>query len=465
MQVEPAPSTNPVRAVVGHAARLSEDIVELAGHLEAVASGVQAETAQLGEVGEAASRIGAHADQIAAAAGASAEQMRAARSQLGQSRAQVDQALAGVDDLVERVARMASRLSGGEQTLVEVARVTKQIDGIAAQTNLLALNATIEAARAGEAGKGFAVVAGEVKALARETSRATRVIGETLEALVASMTGAIVESQAASEAAAAARREAAAMRQVFLSLEGAVGLAFEESERIGQGAREVAVEVGNLSGTLEETLTEVELSARAVSQAGARAHTLIHSSEELGRVFIRSGVETPDTPFVRLAEEGAAFASAAFEAALERGELTEAELWDRDHQPIAGTNPPQVLTGFTRFTDRAFADFQESLLGRVPGVVFAAAVDDHGYLPTHNRAVSQPQGPDPVWNHAHCRNRRIFSDRVGLAAGLPRTDPLVQTYRRDLGGGRYALMKDASAPIRVRGRHWGGFRVGYRPEG
>jgi methyl-accepting chemotaxis protein len=38
----------------------------------------------------------------------------------------------------------------------------------------------------------------------------------------------------------------------------------------------------------------------------------------------------------------------------------------------------------------------------------------------------------------------------------------VQTYRRDMGGGTFAVMKDVSAPIRVRGRHWGGLRLAYR---
>ena len=38
----------------------------------------------------------------------------------------------------------------------------------------------------------------------------------------------------------------------------------------------------------------------------------------------------------------------------------------------------------------------------------------------------------------------------------------MQTYRRDMGGGVFVLMKDLSAPIVVHGRHWGGLRIGVR---
>ena len=94
------------------------------------------------------------------------------------------------------------------------------------------------------------------------------------------------------------------------------------------------------------------------------------------------------------------------------------------------------------------------------GVVIAA-VDPNGYLPTHNRKFSQAQGPDPAWNTANCRNRRIFDDRVGLKAGRNTEPFLLQVYRRDMGGGVFRMMKDVSAPIRVRGRHWGGLRLAY----
>jgi methyl-accepting chemotaxis protein len=49
-----------------------------------------------------------------------------------------------------------------------------------------------------------------------------------------------------------------------------------------------------------------------------------------------------------------------------------------------------------------------------------------------------------------------------LAAGRSTQPFLVQTYRRDMGNGQFALMKDVSAPISVRGRHWGGVRLAYK---
>jgi methyl-accepting chemotaxis protein len=74
------------------------------------------------------------------------------------------------------------------------------------------------------------------------------------------------------------------------------------------------------------------------------------------------------------------------------------------------------------------------------------------YPNTHNREFSQSQGSDPVWNSANSRNRRIFNDRTGLASGSHTKSFLLQTYRRDMGAGQYALMKDVSAPIMVAGR-------------
>ena len=463
---EPPRESSALRRAVDGCVRisgqLSASIVELSGHLDQVEAQVETQTREVAAIEASAGTIEAQAQAIARAVDG-VEQARAdTKAKLHDSTTQVEEALGHVSTLVEQVEAVAEGLEGGQATLGEVARVTRQIDAIASQTSLLALNATIEAARAGEAGKGFAVVASEVKNLARETSEATRVIAEILGSLVRTMEDVGSRGQVARETAQRVGTEATSVRAAMDTIEASVDRSSEATRAIGAAGQTVAGAVGSLGGSLHRVVEALGATSAAVESGAASARALIDDSEAIARVFVDAGIETPDTPYVRLVQEGAAVVGRAFEAALDRRELTEADVFDRDYRPIPGTNPQQVLTRFTEFTDRALVEFQEAVILREPGIVFAAAVDDNGYLPTHNLKVSQPQSEDPVWNNAHCRNRRVFDDRVGLAAGRNRQGAQVQTYRRDMGGGEYVLMKDASAPVFVRGRHWGGFRMGYR---
>jgi methyl-accepting chemotaxis protein len=175
-------------------------------------------------------------------------------------------------------------------------------------------------------------------------------------------------------------------------------------------------------------------------------------------------LEAGDKPFVDKAVATAKEIAAALEGALSRGEIAAADLFDDDYKPVPGTDPQQVLTRFTELTDRLLPPIQEPVLAFDRKVVFCAAVDRNGYLPTHNRKYSQPQGADPVWNNANCRNRRIFDDPVGLTDARNTNEHLFQAYLRDMGGGRWVHMKNVSAPIWVQGKHWGAFRIGYSAE-
>jgi methyl-accepting chemotaxis protein len=150
-----------------------------------------------------------------------------------------------------------------------------------------------------------------------------------------------------------------------------------------------------------------------------------------------------------------------FERALQGGELTEDDLFDFHHPPIPGTDPQQFEARFADFIDRTLQDYFEEGLTIAPGVAYCVAVTRDGFLPTHNLAYSKPQGPDAVWNNKHCRNRRFFNNPVELAAARSTAPFLVQAYRRNMGGGVFTPMIDASSPIVVNGRHWGAMRLGY----
>src|SRR5690606_14720652 len=135
--------------------------------------------------------------------------------------------------------------------------------------------------------------------------------------------------------------------------------------------------------------------------------SILTISEEFILFVADSGVETADTPFINEVKAQADRISALFESAVASGEISMSDLFDTSYREIPGSNPKQVMTRFTQFTDRHLPAIQEPVLKMDPRVTFCAAVDRNGYLPTHNMIYSHPQGSDPVWNVSNCRNRRI----------------------------------------------------------
>jgi methyl-accepting chemotaxis protein len=153
----------------------------------------------------------------------------------------------------------------------------------------------------------------------------------------------------------------------------------------------------------------------------------------------------------------------AFEALIREGKLTEASLFDNDYVVIEGTDPVQYRTKFLSALEEALPPIQEAFLSSDERTVFCAAVDRNGYLPVHNRKYSLPQRPGELaWNIAHSRNRRIFDDRAGLAAARNVRPYLIQVYAREMGSGVTVMTREIDAPIRVFGKHWGGFRTSYK---
>ena len=169
-----------------------------------------------------------------------------------------------------------------------------------------------------------------------------------------------------------------------------------------------------------------------------------------------------DERFIKLAQGTAKQISAVFEEGLKRGDIAEEDFFGADLTAVEGTVPQQYMAPFTTLLDRVLPAIQEPVLAVDPRIQFCAAVTLAGYLPTHNRKYSEPQRPgDVAWNTAHCRNRRVFTDRSGLAAARSTREFLLQSYSRDMGDGRLIRMKEADAPILVNGRHWGAVRLAY----
>jgi HAMP domain-containing protein len=144
------------------------------------------------------------------------------------------------------------------------------------------------------------------------------------------------------------------------------------------------------------------------------------------------------------------------EEAVDNGVFSVKDIFDTDYVQIPGFEPPKYHTKYDSYLDKAILSLQDEFL-KDDSVVFAVTVDINGYLPTHNTRYQQPITGNQQKDLTGNRTKRIFNDGLGLAAARNVKPAFQQVYNRDTG----EKMWDISSPIYVKGKHWGGFRIGF----
>ena len=448
-------------AVADAATRLGHDIVDVTGFLDSVLDAARGQAARLETVSQASGRLSAAGLSMIDLSERLGGDFESLSGTLERASGQLRTAMGSSQEVIAWVATFASRLAQIDQAMAATRKSNQEILRIAREVNILAINARIEAVRAGSAGSGFGIIAEAVTSLSSQTERAARDVTDTIQSL------GVMLRDLQDEAAQTAEQAEASLTRTG-EAETALGVVSQSSSIIGTHLNEMRDSAGRMRHEVDafrpvfDALgASVRHQTGTVDEARSRVGRLISQSEGLIQTAYALGGRTDDARQIDDVQRRARALSQALEEAVERGDISAEALFDTRYQPITGSNPAQFMAAFTSLTDRLFPPIQEEALAVHPGAIFCAAVDRNGYLPTHNRRFSQPQGRDPVWNMANCRNRRIFDDRVGLGAGRSTAPFLMQVYRRDMGGGQFAMMKDVSAPIFVHGRHWGGLRLAY----
>lgn len=338
--------------------------------------------------------------------------------------------------------------------------VTTTIQGIAEQTNLLALNAAIEAARAGDQGRGFAVVADEVRQLAGRTAQATSEVAETLQE-IRSDTALIVTR--IGDLARSVEEGLASVETVGERLDRIR----DQSDQVQRQVARIAEIDQNNELSLSHVLTAIQTVRDQISESdnsvvslAEQAAMLMELAEVANAAFALNSGSSYHRFFYDQARVGAEQIGQVFAQAIRDGKQTEGQLFDKTRTPIQGTQPAKYSSSFDSFTDKVLPEVQEQVKSSHPALVFAIVAAPDGYIPTHNREFAHAFTGDPKVDLVRSRSKRLFNDRTGIRCGSHKENMLLQTYRRDTG----EVMHDLSVPIYVNGRHWGGFRLGYRPD-
>ncbi|CAA7627662.1 Methyl-accepting chemotaxis protein [Candidatus Terasakiella magnetica] len=453
--------TTIVAAFARETGGIGKQMIEIAEDIDEVAGRVADQQVLLTDLQRGIRDLSGSNERIVEAVSDTLAGAQAASNEAAESQKRVRHSLGDIDQVVRMVTDGRGLLLDLQNAMGSVVNVANGIGQIARQTNLLALNATIESARAGEHGKGFAVVATEVKELSRKAGIASAEIRKTLEGLTTTAGRLVEQGDESATRASGLTRETTAIAGTIDHIRVSLADIAGQVEQVTGDATVIRDSSSEMIAEIDKAAAGLGAFEGRLNGARARLQDLLNAGERLVVLTAEAGIETPETPFVAQVRDKAREISSILEREVSEGRISPEVLFDEGYSPVVGSNPPQFQAGFADLTDRLFPSILEGVLESNPRIVFCAAVDRNGYLPTHNRKFSHPQGPDPVWNAAHCRNRRKFDDEVGLKAARSTNPFTVQSYRRDMGSGKMALMLDVSAPITVNGRHWGALRIGY----
>ena len=454
---------NAIRAVARDCGSLSMECSDVAGYVQGVATRISDHLKMLDQLEDVTTRLLADQARVSDSTDEARLLSEQAKAKLEAGRAAIEGTIGGFKGLTELVVQLGERMAGFASAMNQVQTVSSTIETIARKTNMLALNATIEAARAGDAGRSFAVVAAEVKKLAHDTRAATSQIASTIGELTREASAVTTEIKTGVERSRAAQSGFGQISDTVREVSEIVGMVDRQTEGIAHSTSLIQSSVDRVKAGLTDFAGDARDNGTQLKQAERRLAHLELLSNTMLDTLANSGAEIDDTPFILRAQDTMRSIQTAVEQAIDAGELTIDDVFDRDYKLIEGSNPVQYDTRFCDHADRLVRPILDRTKASDSRIIGSAIGDMNGYLPTHLSERSERQGPDPVWNDEHCRNKRVLIDdttRNALASDKPAT---LATYRMELGD-KFIPVKNVFVPLYFKGRRWGNFELAYRDD-
>ncbi|WP_425055051.1 methyl-accepting chemotaxis protein [Pseudomonas abyssi] len=336
-------------------------------------------------------------------------------------------------------------------TSAKIRDILTTVQDFSAQTNMLALNAAIEAARAGEQGRGFAVVADEVRNLSLKVGNAAEQISQLMGQMSDAMAGADAQTLGMLEQTEATGTAVSSAADQFDAM-------VDDFQRANDDLLMVSSALEELTATNAETLQhggEIRDLSLTISQHMAATHTQADALRDNTNLALRSlaGFRLGEGQLEAVTEVLMARRK-EIEQRLDALADSGVDLFDQNYTPVANTNPPKHDVRWAdAFIDRIRPLLDEWDKGGQDGIVYTAAVNERGYLPTSRSASSQPPTGDPRIDAARSNYKRF--------AVTNDTDLRIMGSCTYLNLGTFVLPGTTTVvfvlyvPIFVKGRRWG----------
>ena len=453
---------------VRKAAKLSGDLgirtLDLQANIAALAERVTEQVATVERIGIDTDQLERDQQAVSIAAREAKEKASAAHEVIDDSTRKLSAANEDVVELIDQVSQIHAGLGSFNAALASVAQVTEAISRITGQVNLLALNATIEAARAGDAGRGFAVVAQEVKKLALETAAATQKIDQAVKGLTGEadtmlhrIEGGVNKARAAHTGTRQIEAMTGDLRELMLGLSDdsdAVARSMESIVGSVSGVRHGIGALGTTSGDNATDLNQLSLLLSSVSD----------DTNALLQYIAESGVDIPDSPYIRFACDMASDISAKVEQAIADGRITASEVMSESYRAVPGSYPAKYEHPIVRFIVPAARPHQEAARS-LTGFFGLTVTDRNAFGAVAMPERSQPERKDRAWNEEYSRHQQIFAF-ADTRTQCRTTQPfLIKAYRRPIASGGVMLLKQVIASIYIGGQHWGILQLAYQDQG
>tara|TARA_Y100000296_G_scaffold81065_1_gene107627 strand:+ start:151367 stop:152767 length:1401 start_codon:yes stop_codon:yes gene_type:complete len=437
-----------------------------ASRVGGIVSAVRDRMALLGEkrsyLEQIARNLAQEQEQVVVATTSAREMSKAAYRNLAEGSDTMQVSALELHDLISLIQGLGEDVKRFAHAMDDVILASRTIDAIARSTNMLALNAAIEAERAGAAGATFAVVAAEVKKLAQDTRQVTDRIAGTMHSLSTEAGHFMAQVERGVEQSRSAQRHLETIDVTIRQAGNMVREVAAKADAIADSSTGVRSDTGELCDNLFVFMEDVAGCSNQLDDALSQSNALEGLSNVVFNQLLHTGLSHRDNPFVELAVATGDEIRDLIEAAIDGGQITEADVFDRDYRPRGEPGLNRFDNRFNDFADARIRPILDRFWGQNNHAYGAVISNEDGYLPTHiSERSHQPTG-DHQHDAAHCRNRMIVLDHTTRGAIAHKHDRYyAAVYRFEPTASDGCILRNIFVPLWIKGRYWGNFELAY----